>query len=185
MSCNQFNELMDKHLLGESSAAEEERLIKHSKECEECAALLSFSSSIDSEIEHFGENAVDDEYWSTFADRVHQGLAATPTAQETFFQRLWRNLGVPGLRPAVITAALTVCFLTCSPENPDKVVHHQTGAAEPTTVIPKSTSKHPKNEPIMPKMKTFSAQDDKGEELMAMSFSVGNVQVYWVINKDS
>ena len=181
MSCKDYEHLLDSFLINEVAEKELEKLLDHAKSCQECRLVMNTSAFIDKEVQQIG--SADEAYWSEFDRNLASRLASkSKTPKVTLWQRLAAFFGSPRWRPAFITAALTACFLTCNPDTPKEL---RDTAKEPATQVTTSTKGESKEDNKLPKMTTFSAQNDKGDELMAMSFSVGNVEIYWVFSEDT
>ena len=180
MSCKDYEHLLDSFLINEISKDELKKLQQHAKSCQECWLLMNSSARIDDEVQNIG--SADDIYWREFDCKLASRIACNSIEKQSIWQRLTALFGNPRWRPAFITAALTACFLTCNPDTPKEL---RAPVKEPTVQVSAPTKGVHKKDNKLPKMKTFSAQDDKGDELMAMSFSVGKVQIYWVFNEDT
>ena len=180
MSCKDYEHLLDSFLINEIGKNELSKLQEHANCCQECRLLMNTSALIDENVQNIG--SADESYWSEFDCKLASRIAGNSIEKQSIWQRLTALLGSPRWRPAFITAALTACFLTCNPDTPKELT---TLSKATSTAVASSATGQAKNDNKLPKMKTFSAQNDKGDELMAMSFSVGNVEIYWVFNEDA
>ena len=183
MSCKEYDSLIDKYLLNEISAIELEELKEHAADCSDCKEIIDGSAAIDDGYEQI--TVVDDEYWSDFDRRLALRLGEGVPVPLSLWQRIFNTIKTPNLRPAFITAALTACFLTCSPDTPKELREQKPALSQYMDQQKSEPNGQSAKAKELPKMNTFSAQNEKGEELMAMSFTVGNVQIYWVFNEDS